>query len=149
MKDAKGHGSDPRGGAAHQTAINKIGTPPAWFAKGQHISEAALVRMDKTNPDIGSILEPEEFGWDWRLTEVPLSAVFSDNVPFSDPERMKFLRSAANVPPVILALTTDNRARLLDGGHRLAVARERGLSTIPALICRRYIGPTPGLIGPG
>lgn len=28
MKDAKGHGSDPRGGAAHHTGVNEVGRTP-------------------------------------------------------------------------------------------------------------------------
>lgn len=32
MKDAKGHGSDPRGGAAHQLGVHGLGRVPAWGA---------------------------------------------------------------------------------------------------------------------
>lgn len=40
MKDAKGHGSDPRGGAAHQTGVSQIGQPIPISPKAIQIIKA-------------------------------------------------------------------------------------------------------------
>jgi hypothetical protein len=114
---------------------------PDWFEKGAPVSRAEL----NNHPDARDILEPEEFGHDWRHSDVPVSKVFSDNAPYSDPNRMASIRSAKSVPPILGSLTEDGRVKILDGGHRLAVAKERGDITIPALVSggEKVVGEYP------
>lgn len=84
--------------------------------------------------DVESILEPHELDFDWRRARVPLESIYSDNQPYFDPERAAAIRGAKELPPIILRLAPDGRAELLDGSHRLSVARERGAQDIDALI---------------
>ena len=99
MKDAKGNGSDPHG--AHASGVEKVGKLPMWYAQGQHLNQSALM---KVNEDADQILEPKEWGYDWRLTDVPIASITSGNVPVSDPVRLASLRAMGTMSPIILSL---------------------------------------------
>lgn len=45
MKDAKGHGSDPRGGAAHQEGVQQVGRPVAMQRRQYEAIAGAINRF--------------------------------------------------------------------------------------------------------
>ena len=86
------------------------------------------------NDDVNDILEPEEWDWDWYLGDIPLDDIVRIN-DFSDPER---LHSIASLPyadrlPIIVS-REDGYFGLLDGGHRMTVAKSEGRTYIRALV---------------
>jgi len=98
----------------------------SWFAQGTPVEPSI-------NDDSEDILEPEEYDFEWRLCDVPVSVIDVPNPNFHDEERMVRLRASENHDTIILVLT-GNRAKLLDGSHRLKVALERGNDTIKAIV---------------
>jgi hypothetical protein len=62
MKDAKGHGSDPRGGIAHQTGVDTVGKTTDWYARRDELApeqvfvshDGSMVKLDRTVPGDGT-----------------------------------------------------------------------------------------------
>lgn len=83
---------------------------------------------DAFGPDVG-----------WVIAEVPLAAIVVHECKESESEREDRLEAIRSVPSnelyrPILELHKDRTVGLIDGGHRIEVAKERGLATISALI---------------
>lgn len=102
----------------------------SWLRRSPIVDPIAV------NDDANDILEPDEFAWEWRLAEVPLDRIDLAAAPYFDHERAVSLarQQVADRLPIIGALAPDGRVRLLDGSHRLTLAKGEGLSTIRALI---------------
>lgn len=119
---------------------------PRWWLSGEPV--------DMTNPrwaDEADFLEPEEFGLEWRLCQVPVSALRSFAKPSlgafiehmvqqrgseeDEAQRLAEIEAwfkaeggvdpALRRSPLVMTLGRDGRIDLLDGHHRNALAIHR------------------------
>lgn len=75
----------------------------------------------------------------WVIVDVPLASVIQGKCKESAEEREERLERIRTVPleqlfRPILELRKDGTVRLIDGGHRFDVAKERGLSSLSSLV---------------
>lgn len=125
MKDAKGHGSDPKG-AAHQSGVDKIAGPER------------TVPIDSVRP------RPENTAMLAKLDRVESSreAAFKDAYPGESYQRngpteiiAKYraaIRSGANLPP--LAVNKDGSIE--DGEHRWRAFKAEGAKTVKVRVLK-------------
>jgi hypothetical protein len=105
---------------------------PAWFADG--------IKTDpfSASSDAEFMLDPDEAeSMDWRIAQVPTDAVIDGGkAPEPDRlnERLDAIRSANTLERPIYELQSDGTAKIIDGWHRLQVAKERGQKHIEALV---------------
>ena len=104
------------------------------------------VEILQRSPDAEFILEGEEFDLQWRFGEVPESLLPStgklvreEDLPkirkWVDTEYNGDWRKAIASSPLLVIIHVQG-VELLDGWHRLKLAREAGLKTIP--VCFAY-----------
>ncbi len=102
----------------------------------------------EANSDTLDILEPGEFEWRWRLADVPINAIHSTGVHTPDPLRLASLREQpeADRRAIILEVDDDLRLHLLDGSHRLDIAKRRGVDETPGqfpVTIKALVGASP------
>lgn len=97
--------------------------------------------LEAASGDAPYILDGDDFCPDvsWVIAEVPLAAILFDECKESATQREARLDAIRSVPPgdlfrPILELKKDHTIGLLDGGHRIEVAKERGQTAISSLI---------------
>lgn len=130
----------------HAIRLVEAALTPQWFLNGEPVVDPASV-----NDDANDILEDDEWDWEWRLCDVPVSVFEPIHKPDfvalhaamdgedyeddSDSEtRLERIRAKEHYDPLIVALYPTH-VWLMDGHHRLWVlAKERGLTTVKALV---------------
>lgn len=134
-----------------------MATVPTWLAAG-----VAVADLEAAAPDAPFILEGDEYDLTWVRVDVPASA-FDATTPASMDEALRFCSTPAELPQCereqarfdavrtwmadsggarqalgsspLLAAVDGDRVRVLDGWHRLVVARfDYGLDAIPAVV---------------
>jgi hypothetical protein len=109
---------------------------PAWWQAGTPV---ATQDLDAASGDVGSVLDEDDNEAEWRIARVPVSAVVDDGrapEPQRLDERLTAIRQADTLERPIYRLRPDGRAEIIDGWHRLQVAKERGQSEVEALVGR-------------
>jgi hypothetical protein len=127
-----------------------MATPaPDWFQRGHILSANDLERLDAAE-----FIEGDEWDYEWRFCEVPLTllshAVLSDadikNIEQQDPGRManlhqfvgttsqSFQQALQQRPIVALLRPSTGSLKVLDGFHRITIASRMKLPTIPAVV---------------
>lgn len=114
---------------------------PEWFVQGEPVAD-----IEQENGDAPYILEGDEWDWEWRLCRVPIEAIYDpeNGCLETDEEaaaRYAAIRSVADheLYPPLLELGApgyDGKCKILDGWHRLQVAKQRGLTAIRAHVGR-------------
>jgi hypothetical protein len=102
----------------------------------------------EANSDTLDILEAGEFEWRWRLADVPINAIHSTGVHTPDPVRLASLRTQpeADRRAIILEVDDDLRLHLLDGSHRLDLAKRQGIDETPGqfpMTIKALVGVSP------
>lgn len=97
--------------------------------------------LEAASGDAPYILDGDDFGPDvcWVIANVPISVIRVHSCKETAAERERRLETIRSVPQhelyrPILELHKDRTIGLIDGGHRIEVANEKGLQTISALI---------------
>lgn len=107
MKDAHGHGSDPRG--THSQGVQAVGKPPEmWDINRLHPTE-----------DMGEIMITKPDGTQ-TFQLMPSDQATVDSM-------RKTIRSGGYMPPLIASRNGD----LLDGHHRLEAYKAEGVKQVP------------------
>lgn len=140
MKDAKGHGSDPRSDIAHQTGVSQIGQPIMSMPRVQTGDMVSGLRVESGVPNSSSIGasmsgDYEEHG----IREIPFSA-FEDNEAPVSPSR--YTRDLADqikqngfIKPLIAVHDSESPKRgpyILEGAHRFDALKLLGKKSFPA-----------------
>jgi hypothetical protein len=116
--------------------IRKSANRPAWFESGRPV-KSTPEDLEKASGDTPYILEPEDFELEWRVARVPLSAIDESSEapePAELANRLKSIREVGKLERPIYALRDSGQVEILDGWHRLQIAKERGQKTIEALV---------------
>lgn len=136
---------------ASRSTYPTVRASPSQTTKGTHmnwnwLSSAVDVPDDEESLEAASgdapyILDGDDFGSEvaWVVAEVPLVSIVIPGCKESESEREERLAAIRSVPPnelyrPILELHKDRTIGLIDGGHRIEVAKERGQATISSLI---------------
>lgn len=97
--------------------------------------------LESASGDAPYILDKDDFGPEttWIFAEVPLANIVVVDCNETESERTKRLETIRAVPPdelcrPILELCKDRVIRVIDGSHRLEVAKERGQARVSALV---------------
>lgn len=113
---------------------------PAWLAAATPVGDD-WDALEAASGDAPYILEPEEVGEGtrWVTALVPIATIHVGTCNETPRQREDRLEAIRQVPEAslfrpILEFTSASRLVLLDGGHRIDVANERGRLTIDALI---------------
>jgi hypothetical protein len=113
-------------------AGQRAGEVPSWFAEGSKTDPFAA------SDDAIYMLEADEAqDWDWRIARVPVGSIIAqDEAPEPEQldERLKAIRDAETVSRPIYELQSDGRVTIIDGWHRLQVAKRNGQTHIEALV---------------
>lgn len=103
--------------------------------------EPTWAALELASGDAPYVLEDEDLkeAERWVIAEVPIALVTLSNCRESAVEREDRLAAIRAVPleelfRPILELRVDGSVHLVDGGHRLAVAGERGQTTLSSLV---------------
>ncbi|MCZ2412930.1 MAG: hypothetical protein LC136_01515, partial [Burkholderiales bacterium] len=116
---------------------------PEWFERGRPV-EATPEALEAESGDAPFMLEDDgDFAGEWRVARVPISEIDAGvRAPSEDtPARLDEIRAAPDLFRPIYEIGDDGRARIIDGWHRLQVAKERGESEVEALVVRRRNDP--------
>ncbi|MGJ7523324.1 hypothetical protein ACSFA0_22775 [Variovorax sp. LT1P1] len=117
---------------------------PSWFAAGRRV-DSTHDALELASGDAPYMLEDEDLAMEWRIALVPVDAVI-DNGKAPEPERLgerlSLVRTAPRLERPIYELLPDGRAKIIDGWHRLQVAKERRDVTVEALVGRPSAVPT-------
>jgi hypothetical protein len=109
MKDAKGHGSNPRGSSAHQVGVVAVGRAPAMWPIGSlHPTQDVF----HANPSVGPVR--------------PLG-----NQALIDKYRGE-LKAGRNTEPLMIT----DKGDILDGHHRFAAYRAENRSRVPVEVIK-------------
>lgn len=132
MKDAKGHGSDPRG--SHSGGVNQIGK----FAPNMTSYEAFnYVQSLHSNPEDfaeGDLADRIEKNNRYSLTEIPVSKLNADEFTVYPDQVASYAKQPALTSPPILI---DRRGSIIDGVQRVNAAKVRGDKTILAYVGKK------------
>lgn len=97
--------------------------------------------LERASGDAPYILDSQDLdeAVAWVVAEVPVHDIVVRDCRESEYERRCRLDAIRQVDPMmlfrpILHCLLDGSLRLLDGGHRIVVARERGLSSVSCLV---------------
>lgn len=125
-------------------------TEPPWML-GASLIENTSEALEAASGDAPFILDQDDLeeAASWVIADVPIEAINSPTCRESSDERSKRLRSIRNVPMnelfrPILTGSIDGSVGLLDGGHRIEVALERGLTHISTLVKLDFIPAMQG-----
>lgn len=131
--------------AEHQSDVTALGgnaSPaaghlPQWWADARPVGDG-MDAMEKASGDAPYILDPvEDAGKRWRIADVPIDLVLDSGIapePHRLQERLGAIRAVESPERPIFELGQDGMVRILDGWHRLQVAKERGQTTVSALV---------------
>ena len=126
MKDAKGHGSDPRG--AHSAGVDQVGRVPT-----RPLSQLRPTQDAMTNESIGGQKVTLDTGRTYNMEllrgDIPLSR--ADNQSIIDDYRAK-IRAGESIPPILIT----ERGNILDGNHRHAAYLAEGVKDVPVEIMK-------------
>lgn len=111
---------------------------PQWWMQGVAVA-AKMDDLEAASADAPFILEldDEDKGKVWRVAHVPLSDIVVSDVapePSRLDERLEAIRAADQLDRPILEVAATGGVKILDGWHRLQVAKERGESGISCLV---------------
>lgn len=118
--------------------IDAGGAAPAWWNLGRPVA-SDFDALEAASGDSSAILDEDDYDMEWRIADVPVSAIIDDGVapePDRLEERLGEIRSAPELFRPIYELTKDGKAKIIDGWHRLQVAKQRGASMVQALVGR-------------
>lgn len=120
-------------------------TEPTWML-GASLVENTFEALEAASGDAPYILERDDLdeAAAWVIADVPIGVIKIANCRESSDERQKRLQAVRNAPPdelfrPILSGSITGSLELLDGGHRIEVAVERGLTHISALVKLDFI----------
>ena len=120
-------------------------TEPPWIL-GASLVESTFEALGAASGDAPYILDQDDLeeAAAWVIADVPIAAIDSARCLESSDEREKRLQAVRSVPMEmlfrpILTGSVDGSVGLLDGGHRIEVALERGLTYINALVKLDFI----------
>ena len=131
--------------AEHQSDVTALGgnaSPaaghlPQWWADARPVGDGRDA-MEKASGDAPYILDRvEDAGKRWRIADVPIDLVLDSGIapePHRLQERLGAIRAVESPERPIFELGQDGMVRILDGWHRLQVAKERGQTTVSALV---------------
>lgn len=100
------------------------------------------VNPETVSPDADTHFEDHEWDYEWRYTMVPIS-LFPDyddwaESPEATEEKFQFLRDNPSIfktNPLLIHLDFESGLMpLMDGHHRVTVAKELGINQLPAII---------------
>lgn len=117
---------------AFSTAADEM--RPIWFEAGRRVGPDAL---EGASGDAPYILEGEDYAMEWRVARVPIGAIQdAGKAPEPDrlAERLRAIRASDGLERPIYQLLPSGGVKILDGWHRLQVAKERGETTVEALV---------------
>jgi hypothetical protein len=123
MKDAKGHGSDPRG--AHSQGVQAVGHVDSVLAEAEALARATIMNPAKMVP-IDSVRPTKQ--------RDAMSVI-----PANDEWNIQQLRdtirqgNASQIPPLYVS----DKGAILDGNHRYYAFKEEGVKTIPVQTRRK------------
>lgn len=110
---------------------------PQWWAAGRPVGDG-MEALEKASGDAPYILDPaEDADKRWRIADVPIDLVLDSGIapePHRLQERLDAIRAVESPERPIFELGQDGMVRILDGWHRLQVAKERGQTTVSALV---------------
>jgi len=111
---------------------------PAWFERGRAVDPTPEA-LEAESGDVPFVLEGADFTGEWRVARVPVSEIdAADTSPDeSTPARLDAIRAAPELFRPIYEVDSTGRVKIIDGWHRLRVAKERGETEIEALVVRR------------
>lgn len=111
-----------------------------WLDSAQHISDDEQ-SLESASGDAPYILNGDDFGVDicWIVGDVPIADISLFACDETNQEREERLERIRSVPKdqlyrPILELRPGPEIKLIDGGHRIEVAKERGQQTVSALV---------------
>lgn len=110
----------------------------AWLTAALPV-QSTWESLEAASGDAPFILEAEDLDgpYNWLIANVPITTISRQACleSLSDREsRLNAIRSATSLFRPILTLAPDGTVGLLDGGHRIEIAIERGQSEIEALV---------------
>ena len=124
MKDAKGHGSDPKG--AHAQGVDQIGKPLT-----RPLSQLRPTQDAQTNAPIGGQNMTTDTGRTYNLNllrgDIPLSK--ADNQSIIDSYRTK-IRAGESIMPILIT----EKGNIIDGNHRHAAYKAESVKDVPVEI---------------
>jgi len=120
--------------------------PERRWLRGALLVESTFEALEAASGDAPYILDQGDLeeAASWVIAVVPIEAIKIAACRESPEERQKRLQVIRNVPVnelfrPILKGSMDGSVELLDGGHRIEVAVERGLTHISALVKLDYV----------
>lgn len=112
----------------------------SWLASATPV-EATWEALDLASGDVPYLLDEEDLveAERWAIADVPIASILRGVCKESAAERESRLAAIRAVPVEtlfrpILELLPDGSVHLIDGGHRMDVALERGLATLSCLV---------------
>ena len=132
------------GGAA--PVMRSAAREPAWWVSGAPVS-ADLDALEEASGDAPYVLGDGDYdvdGFEWRIASVPIEVIDSSDPMESDKERdarFASIESAPRLERPILEMK-NGRVTIIDGWHRIAVFKRRGMRSVDALVGRSLDGVT-------